>query len=318
MDEFFRQLQTFTPLKTSFEVFVFLMGACVGSFLNVCIHRMPQEQSIVTPGSRCGSCSQPIRWWDNIPLISYFVLRGRCRACGARFSPRYVLVEALTAVLFLIIWKKFGWTNPPLTVAYLLFAGGCIAASFIDWEHYIIPDSITIGGTVIGFFYSLLCYSLQQSNTMTTAATASALGIIVGSGMILWIGIIGEAMFQKEAMGFGDVKLMGAVGAFLGWHGALFSIGLGCMLGAAVGLVLWAVRAAKQRGQFEQRYWDDAELHYIAAGGQDHRTIPFGPFLLLGAMFWVLAPEPWQLRVWMTEMTGTFYCYPQAFPCVGF
>ncbi len=304
------------------NTFAFLFGAIVGSFLNVCIWRMPRDESVIHPGSHCGSCNKPIRWYDNIPIISFFALGGRCRSCGARYSGRYVMVEALTGILFFLIWRQYGWTNPPLAIAYLIFASGCVVAAIIDLEHYIIPDVITVGGTIVGVIYSALWPSLQVSTRMADGLTESMLGILVGSGIILWVMVIGEIVFQKEAMGFGDVKLMGAIGAFLGWQATVFTIAIGCVTGAVIGVGLLFWRKNADREIQEDRHMDDAELSYLIYGGTENSSIPFGPFLIFGALVWVLLQEftiggqNIHLRTWMMEQLGTFYCMPDPYPCM--
>ena len=174
---------------------VFLFGAAIGSFLNVCIYRMPIGRSIVNPPSACPSCAQPIRWFDNIPLISYLALRGKCRHCGATFTARYFLVELLTALMFLMIWIMFkGWLAP----IYWVLAAGLIAATFIDFEHFIIPNEITLGGIVVGFVFSLLYPPLVEAHSVGQAAARSALGIVVGGAALFLVVEVGKVFFGKR------------------------------------------------------------------------------------------------------------------------
>lgn len=258
-------------LYIDFVVFVF--GAAVGSFLNVCIHRMPNEESIVSPPSHCPHCGQRIRWTDNIPLISFVALRGKCRHCRAPITPRYVLVEFLTAILFLWVWLKLTpWEHPPLygidfikAPIYWLVIAGLIVATFIDFEHYIIPNEITLGGIVAGLVLSGIHPQLMDTSSIWVSLFRSLLGIIVGGATLLAIAIVGEKIFKKEAMGMGDVKLIAAIGAFLGWQATLFTIFVSSLFGGVVGLIL--VLGSKKGWQ---------------------SRIPYGPYIALGALLWML------------------------------
>jgi len=256
-------------LKLYLDAVVFAFGAIVGSFLNVCIHRMPRDQSIVRPPSHCPSCDRPIRWWDNIPLVSYVVLRGRCRHCQARISPRYFLVELLTAFLFLASWLKYRDESLPLAAIYWLLLAGFIAATFIDFEHYIIPNEITVGGLAAGLVISAVYPALHQAETWLGGLAWSALGAVVGGGVLLAVALLGEKIFKKEAMGMGDVKLLAAIGAFLGWQAALFSVFASSLVGGVVGLTL------------------------VLAGGKEWSSrIPYGPYIVFGAVLWMFwGPE---------------------------
>jgi leader peptidase (prepilin peptidase)/N-methyltransferase len=332
--------QAFRPWN---EIFLFVFGTFLGSFFNVCIHRLPRNLSIVFPGSACASCKTPIRWYDNIPIFSYLILGGRCRPCGERYSPRYLLVELLTGFLFLAVWEKFGWSNPWLAVALLVFVSGSLIATFVDLEHYLIPDGITIGGIFVGLGLSLAVESLQASMAghpislgLGSRLSASVEGILIGSGIILWIAILGEAIFQREAMGFGDVKLMGAIGAFLGWEATVFALGVAALTGVLAGGALWFWRKRQVRKQQQAPNWDDSEVLYQIFGGEENSSIPFGPFLILGALAWVFdPPATWHhwlsihihfFHGWISypdlnwhQMTGgtmgQVYCWPEPYPC---
>ena len=278
-------------LRLYLDFVVFVFGAAIGSFLNVCIYRMPRGESIVNPPSHCPHCNARIRWVNNIPLLSYVVLRGKCRHCGGRIRPRYVLVELLTALLFLGVWLKYpmSWLAP----VYWVMVGGLIVGTFIDLEHYIIPDEITIGGVVVGFAASILVPSLHGETFLFLSAFKSLLGILIGSALVLWIAIFGELIFRKEAMGFGDVKLTAVIGAFLGWQGAVFTLAVSSVIGSVVGL-LWIFlsrerRAVAHETPAEKTYhnldaWsisDEMDTHMM------HSSIPYGPFLALAAVLWI-------------------------------
>jgi len=271
-------------LQLYVDCVVFAFGAVIGSFLNVCVYRMPLEQSIVTPPSHCPHCNQRIRWADNIPLVSYVALRGKCRHCGARISPRYFVVELLTAVLFLLMWLKLtGWNHPTVRgivflkgPIYWMVIAGLIVATFIDFEHYIIPNEITIGGLIIGLLLSAVYPPLLDADTIKVSLMRSVLGVIVGSLALLSVATVGKLIFRREAMGMGDVKLLAAIGAFFGWQSALFTILISSLLGGAVGLILILVR---------RKGWQS--------------RMPYGPYIALGAVLWMFCGHEmidWYLR----------------------
>ncbi len=267
-------------------LWIFILGACIGSFLNVCICRMPEEESIVWPGSHCPSCQTPIAWYDNLPIISYIRLWGHCRHCHTVISPRYLVVEVLTATLFLLIYFRFGLAVT--TAIYWLFCAAMIIATFVDFEHTIIPDTVTIGGILVGLLLSV-CFpqlhpnaqpsSMMMYNTMAKwsidwnlhlrALLSSGFSAALGFGILWLVRFIGQLVYKQEAMGFGDVKLLGAIGAFLGWRAVLFTIVVSSFLGTIVGVML------------------------IIACGQGWRSkIPYGPYLATAALIWILSgPE---------------------------
>lgn len=223
-------------------VMVTLLGACIGSFLNVCIYRIPVGKSVVYPGSHC-ACGQPIAWYDNIPVLTWLLRRGKARCCGRSFSVRYPLIEAGTAGLFLAAWM----TLPPLVaVCAWVLIGLLVTATFIDFDHLIIPDRCSIGGMIIGVLLAMAVPALHGHDSehlpffvlSFRGGVTAVIGVLIGSAVILWIGILAETVLRREAMGFGDVKLMGCLGAFLGWEGALFAIFGGAVLGSVGVLVL--------------------------------------------------------------------------------
>ena len=334
----------------------FVFGCMIGSFLNVCIHRMPLGQSVVSPPSHCPHCKYSIPWFLNIPLLTWVYLQGRCKNCRAPISIRYFLVELLTGVAFLTCWLSFGRNAPALALVYSLFLSGLIVATFIDFEHFIIPDEITIGGMVVGFVCSLVVPSLHQADSLTASIRSSLLGLGVGAGLVYAILRLGKLAFgrqklelpsetrviftetalrlpdkqinyedlfyrrtdvialeartlelvdrcykdvlvrlspatlqideeklnpeevphmeavsaeivlPREAMGLGDVKFMGAIGAFLGWQAVIFSLVVSSFIGAMVGLLLIVLR---QRA-FSSR-------------------LPYGPYIAAAAVLWMFA-----------------------------
>jgi leader peptidase (prepilin peptidase)/N-methyltransferase len=334
----------------------FAFGCVVGSFLNVCIHRLPLGESIVSPPSHCPRCRKHIPWYLNIPLASWLWLRGRCRFCGLPIPMRYVLVELVTGLLFLASWLVHGDASPALAVVFCVFMAGLVVATFIDFEHYIIPDAITVGGVGAAFLASFLVPVLHRASSPVAAAQRCLWGALFGGGLIYAIVRLGKLAFgrlkhrvppdtrvfftedalvlpgeilpygeilyrrtdtivvraarvelvdrgyrdatvrmtrdwlaidderfpiaevpclevvtdlvttPREAMGLGDVKLMAAIGGFLGWTGVLFTLMFSALTGSAIGLAL------------------------IATGRQTRsRPIPFGPYLALAAAVWVFA-----------------------------
>jgi leader peptidase (prepilin peptidase)/N-methyltransferase len=337
----------------------FALGCIVGSFLNVCVYRMPLDLSVVSPPSHCPHCKYAIPFYLNIPLVTWLWLGGKCKNCRAPISPRYFIVELLTGVAFLSCWLKFGDVNHPLptlilTLVYAVFLAGLICATFIDFEHFIIPDEITLGGIGVGFAVSSLLPSLHGAESIKEGMWQSALGILVGAGVIYAVLRLGKLLFgrqklklppdtkivftetavclpeqtilyeelfyrksdaivvsarivelvdrsyrdmtvrlspsalqigdekinpddvayleavcseitlPREAMGLGDVKFMGAIGAFTGWQGAIFSLMVSSMIGAAVGIILILLR---------KREWSS--------------RMPYGPYIAVAAVIWI-------------------------------
>ena len=349
-------------LQTYLLVCLILLGAVVGSFLNVCIYRLPWGKSILWPASHCPKCLRPVRAYDNIPILSYFVLRGRCRDCGEHFSPRYMLIEALTAWLFgVVFWLHVaqapaGQANPLAYACHMALVAALIVATFIDLDLQIIPDSVTVPGMLLGLAMGwlvpgavlhpildpapapvglgqweklifglmvLLGWTLWAGSIVwqvriahvpmasaevvllgasflylggRTAVLAgfpsnwpvlgwpawfaahphwqglatSTVGLLVGAGLVWIVRVIGSAALRKEAMGFGDVTLMGMVGAFLGWQPAVIVFFLAPFFGLVVGLAQWITRGNK--------------------------VIPYGPFLSLATLVVLLLWDPiWRI-----------------------
>ena len=297
-------------------VFAAVFGACIGSFLNVCIYRIPLDQSVVAPRSHCMTCGKLIPWYHNLPVVSYFALRGRCASCGARFSFRYAGVELLVAFLFLFVfclWTPAGAAPPfgarpllapnpggsafsfaPLALVpvYWLFLSGLVVGTFIDLDHLILPDSVTIGGMVAGPVLSALLPAMQVrigigpdweaggalapcllwptwwGSGLAWSLVGLAAGVVplqlLRKGATWYFRRRGRIGPEDDAMGFGDIKLVGAIGAFLGWQAAVFSIAAAALYGTlvAVPLLLSGRRSLLSR-------------------------LPFGPYLSLGALTWL-------------------------------
>jgi len=261
----------------------------VGSFLNVVIYRVPQGESIVTPGSHC-ACGKPIAWYDNVPILSWILLRGEARCCDLSFSARYPFVEALTGLLFMLCWLAY---SPLPALAGMLLLSLLIAATFIDLDHMIIPDALTIWGTVVAVGVAALIPSLHGYSTeplfllgSIRSVFAAIIGALIGSGLILWIGLIAEAVLRKEAMGFGDVKFMGLIGAFLGWQGAVFTIFAGAIVGTAwfmIAMILTQI-TGKQNQAALRAETPEGEETDLGMGAQ----VPFGPMLAIAAAIYLL------------------------------
>jgi len=359
------------------SVVFFLFGCIVGSFLNVVIHRLPLGQSVVSPPSHCPHCKYSIPWYLNIPLLTWLYLGGKCKNCGAPISPRYFLVELLTGLAFLMCWLAFGQQSALLALVYCLFLAGLIAGTFIDFEHYIISDEITIGGMVAGFFCSFFVPQLHGQTAATGGMFKSLLGIGVGAGVIYLVVRMGKLFFgrqrialsgggkivfgetglhlpgqevpyedifyrssdaillqartvelvdrcykdvpvrlallgkvlrigddelnpddivhmevvadhitlPREAMGFGDVKFMAAIGAFLGWPAVFFSLMVSSVIGATVGVTLIVLRRLNRSSR-----------------------LPYVPFIALAAVIWVFLPAHYQAQwIWNLRLAGHLF-----------
>lgn len=276
-----------------FPVAVALFGAIVGSFLNVVIYRVPLDKSIVTPGSRC-ACGAPIKWHDNIPVLSWFLLRGKARCCGRPYSFRYAFVELLTAGLFLTNWLVF---PPAKALCGMLFVSCMLCALFIDLDHMIIPDTFTIGLGVVGVVLSVFVPSLHNQNDgmfivgSIQSGMISLQGLLIGSGLVLWIALIAEVLLRKEAMGFGDVKFVGAIGAFTGWQGAVFAIFGGAVVGTIwIGLALVWKKLFGDKVQVAPRAETaDGQPAELGIGVQ----VPFGPMLAVAGLLHFFCFQQW-------------------------
>ncbi|HSF32454.1 MAG TPA: prepilin peptidase [Candidatus Tectomicrobia bacterium] len=235
------------------ELMVFAFGLIIGSFCNVVIYRLPQGKSIATPGSQCRACGGSIRPWDNIPLLSYFILKGRCRFCQEPISVRYPLVEFATGLLFIVLYLKFGVSF--LFVIYASMASTLLVVALIDLDYKIIPNIITLPGIIVGL-------SLSLSGLPITPLT-SFLGVLTGGTLFYLI-----AFISKGGMGGGDIKLIAMIGAFLGWQGSLFTIFSSALLGSMVGVILMLLG---KKGRKDK--------------------VPYGPFLSCGAIIFVLSGD---------------------------
>jgi len=241
-----------------------LLGLIVGSFLNVCIYRLPRRESVNWPGSHCTACNRPLSWYENVPIISWLVLRGRCRTCGERISVLYPLVELITGALFVAGYAIYGWT--PMLAVRLAFACAMVVLFAIDLRHHLLPNVITVPGIVIGFLLSLF---------LPPGWKASLIGLIAGGGVLF---VIAEGYYRLrgvEGLGMGDVKMLSMIGAFLGWKLMLVTLILGSFAGSLIGVGVIA----------------------LGRGGMK-AALPFGTFLAVGALTAAVVGDP--LVEWYT------------------
>jgi leader peptidase (prepilin peptidase)/N-methyltransferase len=225
--------------------FVGAFGAVLGSFLNVCIHRLPLGESVVHPRSRCPGCGSPIAWYQNVPVLSWVALRGRCAACGTSISWRYPAVEAVSAILLVALWSAFGATAAfPIAGAFVL---AMLALFFTDWDHKLLPDAITLSGFVVGVAIAWFNPFLGEAGWRRVwLATA---GAALGAGILWGIGALYKRLRGIEAMGMGDVKMMAFVGAWAGPEGVLFTLFAGSVVGAVVGLASIPLRGGSMKSE---------------------------------------------------------------------
>ncbi|MBN1916734.1 MAG: prepilin peptidase [Verrucomicrobia bacterium] len=304
------------PLETLLFVIAFVFGCVWGSFFNVVIYRLPREMSVVKPGSHCFACNTPVAWYDNIPLVSWLVLRGKCRHCGAPFSFRYFIVELITGLLFLAVMMKY--IDPIMTkgrtlegvvalVLHWLMVGGFVVLTFIDFDHKIIPDCVSLPGIVLGLIASFAVPDLvaryrgqvaPEHVSHLKSLLEGAIGMLVGGGSLWIIAVAGRAVFKKEAMGGGDIKLMAMIGAYMGYWLILPIVLISAFTGAIVGVTLIVISqargarlikplhavaendpdpAAREKAKAEIAEIEEAQMAWSS-------QIPFGPYIVLGAL----------------------------------
>jgi len=245
----------------------FIFGALAGSFLNVCILRIPSGDSIVSPPSHCPKCKAAIAFYDNVPLLSYLILRGQCRSCSVRISPRYFVVELLTALLALALYDRFGFGFS--FFMSFVFVGALIVISFIDLDVRIVPDVISLPGIVVGLALSVAGYFLiSGESAVVPSPVSSLLGILVGGGFLLATAWIYEKITGVEGMGGGDIKLLAMIGAFLGWQSIPLTLFFASLVGSIVGIGCM-----------------------LATGAGRRLALPFAPFLCSGALLFIFFGE---------------------------
>ncbi|WP_253715864.1 prepilin peptidase [Bdellovibrio bacteriovorus] len=254
-------------MEIFYLVVFFVFGALFGSFANVVIYRLPKEESVVKPGSHCYSCKTPVKWYDNIPIFSWFILRGRCRHCGAKFSFRYALVELLMASLFALSFHYVGFSWSLLE--YLIFIFGLVVCTFIDLDHMILPDEFTLSGIVIGLVGAYLNPQREFLDSL--------FGVLMGGGFLWGMAYVYYLLTKQEGMGGGDIKLLAWIGALLGWKAIPFVIMSSAIIGSVVGIIA----ARKQNAGLKT-------------------VIPFGPYLALGALMYLFGGET--IALWYLDL----------------
>lgn len=262
-----------------------VLGAIVGSFLNVCISRIPERKSIVLPSSSCPKCGTPVSWFYNIPILSWLALKGKAKCCDYKLPIRYLLVELFTALLFGFIFMKSGYTTDlPFLITAAFFVSVVIIVIGIDFETMTIPDRFSIGGALVGLALSFCfpsLHGLSEEPIMIermSSAFSSLTGLLISSATLYWIGAVAERLMNKEALGQGDVKLLGFVGAFCGWQGGLFVIFGGALLGTVVLFPIMIISKFLKKSNANQ------ESDQLGWGME----VPFGPFLGLAGLFYFL------------------------------
>jgi len=264
--------------ETLLYIFSFIFGSVIGSFLNVCIYRLPRDESIVFPPSHCTSCGNPIRFYHNLPIVGYLMLRGRCADCGSRISLRYPIIELISGIVLTGVLYKFGLSLDALFYALLIYS--LIVITFIDLEHMIIPNAITIPGAIAGLIYNALITDWERSRDLLGRFSFglenffgilnevpfldSVFGLVIGGGVLFLIAFLYVLVRKTEGMGMGDVKLLAMIGAFLGWQGVVFVMLASSILGTVTGLSII--------------FYKKGNLKY---------ALPFGPFLSLAAVIYV-------------------------------
>ena len=263
--------------------FSFALGACIASFLNVVLSRVPRGESIVSPPSHCPRCNAAIKWYQNIPILSWLALRGKCANCKAPISPRYILIEALGGLLFLAAFREYGLTID--TPVMWIWISLMIVGSMIDFDHKLLPDFVTVGGMVLGVGFVMVKVALAAlcmggfDLALASPVLVSMVGLVFGFGLLWLIRFLGSKAFKREAMGLGDVFLMGAVGALFGPVAVLVTLILSSVFGSIVGVSMVALSKTKF-GKFVE--------------------IPYGPYICMGCLAWMFyGPElvNWYLRL---------------------
>jgi leader peptidase (prepilin peptidase)/N-methyltransferase len=260
-------------LDTLFLVVSGVMGAMIGSFLNVCIYRLPAGLSVVKPGSRCPKCETPITWRDNIPIISWLILGAKCRHCKNPISWRYPLVEAITAALFLGVYLKFGMTIA--SPVYMILAASLVVVTFVDLDDMTIPNEITMPGMPIGLGLSVVAMMVEGSGLILDDPIMSIAGLFLGGGLLYALDWISLWVFKKRGMGFGDVKLLAMLGAFFGVKGVVLIIVLASFFGSIIGISMILI-SRKQKVITD----DDGEENV-------GYYLPFGPYIVLGGLVYM-------------------------------
>ena len=255
------------------SIYLFAIGACIGSFLNVCIYRLPEEKSIISPPSHCPYCKNKLKWYHNIPILSYIFLRGKCAFCGKKISIRYFVVEFLAGIFLIINYNIYRFSFD--FFFYSIFIYLLLIVIFADLKYMIIPDEVSIGGIIAGFVLSFFSNSITFKD--------SIIGIIIGGGILYLVIILYYFATKKEGMGGGDVKLLAMIGAFLGYKSILFVIFAGSLIGTLIGVPFMLIK-----------------------GKDKNFAIPFGPFLSIAAIIYLYEGEK-ILNWYLNLFTNNFH-----------
>jgi leader peptidase (prepilin peptidase)/N-methyltransferase len=273
-------------LDKIFFVLSFVVGAMVGSFLNVCIHRLPRGESVVKPRSRCPKCGHVIHWYDNVPVISWVLLGAKCRECRAPIHWMYPLVELVTAALFLAVYWKFGMTLA--SPVYMAFVGAMVLVTFVDLTDWIIPNEVTFPGIPLGVVCALVAMIYPESGLLYDDPLMSFVGLLIGGGSLYLMDMLSLLLLKKRGMGFGDVKLMAMFGAFFGPLGVLVIIVIASFFGSAIGLTIIILSRGKPT-ELPETPEGEEDDDAMTPGGH---YLPFGPYLVLGALAYLFyGPE---------------------------
>jgi len=300
------------PLHPFFMVVSFVLGTLIGSFANVCATRWPAGESVVSPRSRCPKCRNAIAWYDNIPLLSWLFLGAKCRHCASPISWQYPLVEALTGVLFLVTYLRFGFSVA--SPIYMLFCAGLVVVTFQDLADWTIPDEITLPGIPVGIAVALLGMAFPEVGLRVTDVFDALIGVVLGGGILFLLDRITVLVLKKPGMGFGDVKLLAMTGAFLGWHGVLGTLMIASIIGSIIGILMILYFKTRPAAAAEALPAEPADAD---ADEAEHSTatvvveakaeapleddeevtleghyLPFGPYLALGSLIYLfVGPE---------------------------
>lgn len=259
-------------LRPFFALASFVLGGLIGSFLNVCVYRIPRGLSVVKPRSVCPKCGKSIAWYDNVPIFSWLLLQAKCRNCDEPISWQYPLVEGITAVLFLLVFLQFDFTLA--TAVYMLVAASLVMVTFVDLTDWTIPDEVTYPGIVLGVACAILASFYDASGLRLDSITSSIAGLVVGGGMLWGLDLFALAVFKKPGMGFGDVKLMAMLGAFFGFANTILIITLAAFIGCALGVPM-LIRERLKGGEPGSGFY-----------------MPFGPFICVAGIIAMLrGPE---------------------------
>lgn len=277
-----------TPLTAFLAFMAFVFGAMIGSFLNVCVYRIPKGESVVKGRSHCPKCGQGIAWFDNIPILSWLILGAKCRNCALPISWQYPLVEGISGLLFLLVFLKFGVTVA--TPVYMALSASMVLVTFVDLTDWTIPNEVTFPGIPLGIVFSVVAMLYPESNLILADPIASLIGVVAGGGSLYLLDKAALLLLKKRGMGFGDVKLLAMLGAFFGWQGVILIIMMASLVGSVVGVAM--ILATRKRGPRDAAPQSDHETGEEDVAAHGGHYLPFGPYLALaGLLYMFFGPE---------------------------